>query len=148
MNYSPFSMNHLDRTRRSLQTSQAGMTRRMGPVSGDVWAPGISLGQARTLRRWLLPLCQADLAPVWGTVAIHHHQEITLLKQNWSIIRPGHFKCDRHGMSQRDWIVSGDLYRSINRYRKCGNLPEPGSSRWLVEGGDTEDRERETAGQH
>ena len=45
--------------------------------------------------------------------------------------------------SLRDWRVSGDLYRSISRYRKCGNLPEPGSNRWLVEGGDTEDRERE-----
>ena len=70
------------------------MTRRMRPVSGDVWAPCLSLGQVRTLWRWLLPLCQADLAPVWGTGVIHHHQEITLLKQSWSIIKLGHLKCD------------------------------------------------------
>ena len=70
------------------------MTRRMRPVSGDVWAPCLSLGQVRALWRWLLPLCQADLAPVWGTGVIHHHQEITLLKQSWSIIKLGHLKCD------------------------------------------------------
>lgn len=134
----------LDKTRKCLKIlgcddkgmgSEGGAVWRISPLPGPVqdtredYYPGVRL-------TW--PQCGGQWSYIIRRLLSLNKSGASSSRVNWSTKIVGRF--------------SGDLYRSISRYRKCGNLHELVGNRWLVEGGETEDRERETggtpAGQH